>query len=800
MSRPASEHEEEANLGAQYNELNLLDDFVLLPDNAPRNAERKDVDCASLILDRPRSERFSATASKEVIPPAPTRAFQVQHLCSDEECASIIELALPLMRSTSRHFAQRHRVSRRALLLCPAAAEELFRRLVPHVRIDDYAGHIPLCFGQGGAWVPYRLNHCLKVVEYAESTSHFAAHRDGPWIPRQDEASMFTVLLYLNSVPATEETPNFYRSRKMPGHTVLLGSRSDEPIGSRQLSFDSSSDVRSIAPVTGTALVFNHDCWHRGNPPSGTKFILRTELIFRRTHAAYVDRFLYSQSEVYRTTRELYKMSLEAMEQGDKERFFVSYQDVIAQQRAAMEATLAEIGPQRSALVSRVGPNVASLILELAGLGAVIPFMLVNRATYYAVVQLPLWFSLTCSQFPEAATGAPSRWLMRSVAPSPTCSSSSSAFPFVPLDWMTIYSQLRETRREFDAAVLDLSCAAHPLLYLNSKRFRKDAAMSAHWRGIDNLPFVPDPEEPHSCIAAVPAFYEDWHFAYPLHMNQPPGERFELHMSIGDTHSRKPCIDPRNIVVDWSILAVSIEVVTDPTRVPFVLVGCPHWFASDAHQIDLEQMSGVVRGSGSSQNEKVRQSKGDGDDAQLASRQLVERLFLEQTRAPAVVTMHPAVVACAAASTSTGTAPESEEEMMNIARSACLSTPACERIAGDESRNTLVVFVSRNRIYRCPVDQQTMLPGHMVASSHLDNAEDVDSQVQEAVQEFATAIVVLCDTTSLELSCLGECCRQEPLQHERQASLTVLTHADLCRAAGRLSRSPLFRQLCTFRW
>ena len=28
---------------------------------------------------------------------------------------------------------------------------------------------------------------------------HFSPHIDGPWVPRQDESSVFTVVVYLNS-------------------------------------------------------------------------------------------------------------------------------------------------------------------------------------------------------------------------------------------------------------------------------------------------------------------------------------------------------------------------------------------------------------------------------------------------------------------------------------------------------------------------------------------------------------------------------------------------------------------------
>jgi hypothetical protein len=42
--------------------------------------------------------------------------------------------------------------------------------------------------------------------------------------------------------------------------------------GSKQL-------LRKVRPITGQALIFNHDTFHEGEPViSGTKYILRTEV------------------------------------------------------------------------------------------------------------------------------------------------------------------------------------------------------------------------------------------------------------------------------------------------------------------------------------------------------------------------------------------------------------------------------------------------------------------------------------------------------------------------------------------
>ncbi|MEQ1566927.1 MAG: 2OG-Fe(II) oxygenase [Myxococcota bacterium] len=103
-------------------------------------------------------------------------------------------------------------------------------------------------------WRPVGLNERLRWYRYQPGQA-FRWHRDGSFARRdREERSFYTVLLYL--------TEGFDG-----GHTEL----------SRQ---------PPVVPRTGRALVFSHPLLHQGAPVrEGTKYVLRTDLMFARAHA-----------------------------------------------------------------------------------------------------------------------------------------------------------------------------------------------------------------------------------------------------------------------------------------------------------------------------------------------------------------------------------------------------------------------------------------------------------------------------------------------------------------------------------
>ena len=73
----------------------------------------------------------------------------------------------------------------------------------------------------------------------------------------------------------------------------------------------------SVVPRTGTALIFNHDTLHEGQPVTkGTKYIIRTEIMYRRVDREMIpDPLAYEKDKNYIKTLALYRKSWE-LEQG----------------------------------------------------------------------------------------------------------------------------------------------------------------------------------------------------------------------------------------------------------------------------------------------------------------------------------------------------------------------------------------------------------------------------------------------------------------------------------------------------
>ena len=73
----------------------------------------------------------------------------------------------------------------------------------------------------------------------------------------------------------------------------------------------------SVLPKTGSALIFNHDTLHEGQPVAkGTKYIIRSEIMFRRVDREMIPNpMAYESSENYIKTLALYRKSWK-LEQG----------------------------------------------------------------------------------------------------------------------------------------------------------------------------------------------------------------------------------------------------------------------------------------------------------------------------------------------------------------------------------------------------------------------------------------------------------------------------------------------------
>ena len=100
-------------------------------------------------------------------------------------------------------------------------------------------------------------------------------------------------------------------AQKYTSLTTTICSLLNSPLNVHYVSADSV--FCSVVPQTGTALIFNHDTLHEGEPvSSGTKYIIRTEIMYRRVDTEMIPNpGAYQSQGNYIKTLTLYQKSWE---------------------------------------------------------------------------------------------------------------------------------------------------------------------------------------------------------------------------------------------------------------------------------------------------------------------------------------------------------------------------------------------------------------------------------------------------------------------------------------------------------
>lgn len=158
--------------------------------------------------------------------------------------------------ATGEHYPRTYRNNDRLVFDDAGLATRLFdtvRERLPAELVVD-----------GVRWTLHGLNTRFRACRYHDGQA-FCVHRDGPHVPSDDVRSHLTLQLYLDDVEATAG-----------GRTRFYADASG------------STELASIAPRRGNAIVFDHRVWHDGEAvTTGVKHVLRTDVMYRRAgHAA----------------------------------------------------------------------------------------------------------------------------------------------------------------------------------------------------------------------------------------------------------------------------------------------------------------------------------------------------------------------------------------------------------------------------------------------------------------------------------------------------------------------------------
>jgi WD40 repeat protein len=183
--------------------------------------------------------------------------YLIREILSVEECQAIIQEACRAgFDAASTLYPHNYRNNDRLVRDDLILAQRLF---------DMARDHLPPVLERSdGRWILTSLNRRFRYCRYSNGQS-FCIHRDGAYAASADERSFLTLQIYLNGADAFAGGDTcYYDSRD--SLAVCLG---------------------AVRPAAGTAVVFSHALWHDGQPVTvGTKFVMRTDVIYRRTGPA----------------------------------------------------------------------------------------------------------------------------------------------------------------------------------------------------------------------------------------------------------------------------------------------------------------------------------------------------------------------------------------------------------------------------------------------------------------------------------------------------------------------------------
>jgi hypothetical protein len=177
--------------------------------------------------------------------------FLIYNALSEEECNFLmknIDYSEDVMFQNENGI---YRKNKRNQIENKALADAIFNR-IKHLLVDKltYTEDVkelgPL---SKGTWVLSALNPKVRLCKY-ESGGFFGKHYDGCYIINPDERSFYTIMCYLNE--DFEE-----------GETVF-------------------TEGTVVKPTKGMMVFFQQDLWHEGRKCIGEKYILRTDVIYKR--------------------------------------------------------------------------------------------------------------------------------------------------------------------------------------------------------------------------------------------------------------------------------------------------------------------------------------------------------------------------------------------------------------------------------------------------------------------------------------------------------------------------------------
>lgn len=236
------------------------------------------------------------------------KAFRIHQFFSPEECKYFLKQAEQAKyKDLSSEFPEKYRKGERVISFSKDLALAVYDRIRLFLAEADIIGVKPIGYGNDGKWIPFGVNECFKFVKNGPG-SCFKQHRDAAWIPQEDVASIYTLLIFLNE-PSGDgvHTSSGYEG----GSTRFYYMKNGKP------------SITAVEASTGMALAFTPDMFHDGAKVlGGTRYFVRTEILCKLKDAHLTPmkkRNNYLEDPSWKETMEDYVLMPEKQQQGPQE-------------------------------------------------------------------------------------------------------------------------------------------------------------------------------------------------------------------------------------------------------------------------------------------------------------------------------------------------------------------------------------------------------------------------------------------------------------------------------------------------
>lgn len=266
---------------------------------------------------------FDSSSMKLSIHPYSSKSlYSVENVLTPLECETLIQHSINHYQSLSSEFLETERQANRVLTQDLNFASILYRRLEPFIFQDCHLEDIRPCgFGTQGKWVPDHINPCFRFNQYIGPSIGFTPHRDATYIRNEDLRSIFTVLIYLND-DFEGGTTSFHKSITKRTKEMRV---CDEMKAGSKLRF-------RFSPQQGSVLLFNHNMIHSGDPlpAESTKYLIRTDLVFRRIERPADYNYLWQKDPDFIQAVKYFREAMNQELDGNIERASILYEKSLA--------------------------------------------------------------------------------------------------------------------------------------------------------------------------------------------------------------------------------------------------------------------------------------------------------------------------------------------------------------------------------------------------------------------------------------------------------------------------------------